>query len=272
MAFVKKHLLTVYAIGVFLYLFVPVGLVILFGFNDITGRFNYRWIGFTFDHWESVFFGRTFGGVPGLWDSMLVSLRLAFLSSALGTALGTLIALALARYSFRGRSATNVFLFLPLATPEVVMGSAILAFFLVLGMSSGFTTLLISHTVFIVSYAVLTVKARIQGFDRHLEEAAMDLYASEWETFRRVTLPMILPGVFAAFLLGFALSFDDFIISNFNAGPTIMTLPLWIFAANQRGIPPEANVLGTLIFVVTLAIMLLNVVWQRRQSARQTGV
>ena len=152
------------------------------------------------------------------------------------------------------------------------MGSAILAFFLVLGMLSGFTTLLISNTVFIVSYAVLTVKARIQGFDRHLEEAAMDLYASEWETFRRVTLPMILPGVFAAFLLGFALSFDDFIISNFNAGPTIMTLPLWIFAANQRGIPPEANVLGTLIFVVTLAIMLLNVVWQRRQSARQTGV
>ena len=200
MAFVKKHLLTVYAIGVFLYLFVPVGLVILFGFNDITGRFNYRWIGFTFDHWESVFFGRTFGGVPGLWDSMLVSLRLAFLSSALGTALGTLIALALARYSFRGRSATNVFLFLPLATPEVVMGSAILAFFLVLGMSSGFTTLLISHTVFIVSYAVLTVKARIQGFDRHLEEVGIPvLYTNVfWGGRSEIKPSEILPGAYEA--------------------------------------------------------------------------
>ncbi len=266
MAFVKRHLLTVYAILVFLYLFVPVGLVILFGFNDITGRFNYRWIGFTWEHWESVFFGSTFGGVPGLWDAMLVSLRLAFISSAIGTILGTLIALALARYWFRGRGATNVFLFLPMATPEVVMGSALLAFFLVLGLAPGFTTLLIAHIVFIISYVVLTVKARIQGFDRHLEEAAMDLYATEWETFRRVTLPMILPGVFAAFLLGFALSFDDFIISNFNAGPTIVTLPLWIFGANQRGIPPEANVLGTLIFLVTVVIMLVNVVWQRRQS------
>ena len=268
MKFVKKHLLTIYAIGVFLYLFIPVALVILFGFNDVRGRFNFRWVGFTLDHWENVFFGPVFGGVPGLWDSMLTSLRLAFLSSAIGTVLGTLIALALGRYSFRGRGATNVFLFLPMATPEVVMGSSILALFLALRINQGYATLLISHIVFIISYVVLTVKARIQGLDRHLEEAAMDLYATEWQTFRRVTLPLIMPGVFAAFLLGFALSFDDFIISNFNAGPTIQTLPLWIFAANQRGIPPEANVLGTLIFVITVLVMLLNVVWQRRQSAK----
>ncbi|HEX6945887.1 MAG TPA: ABC transporter permease [Acidimicrobiia bacterium] len=268
MRLLKRHLLTVYAIGVFLYLFLPVALVILFGFNDVRGRFNYQWIGFTLEHWESVFFSRTFGGVQGLWDGMLTSLRLAFLSSAIGTVLGTLIALSLGRYSFRGRGATNVFLFLPMATPEVVMGSSILALFLVLGLNQGFLTLLISHIVFIISYVVLTVKARIQGFDRHLEEAAMDLYATEWETFRRVTLPLIMPGVFAAFLLGFALSFDDFIISNFNSGPRVQTLPLWIFGAAQRGIPPEANVLGTVIFVVTVVIMLLNVVWQRRQAAR----
>lgn len=263
--FVKRHLLTLYAVFVFFYLFLPVALVVLFGFNDITGRFNYRWVGFTTDHWSSVFFSQTFGGIPGLWDAALVSLRLAFISSSIGTVLGTLIALALTRYGFRGRSTTNVFLFIPMATPEVVMGSALLAFFLVLGLAPGFTTLLIAHIVFIISYVVLTVKARLQGYDRHLEEAAMDLYANEWETFRRVTLPLIMPGVFAAFLLGFALSFDDFIISNFNAGPTVVTLPLWIFGANQRGIPPQANVLGTLIFLATVLVMLLNVVWQRRQ-------
>ena len=267
--FLRKHLLTLYAIAVFLSLFVPVALVVLFGFNDVRGRFNFRWAGFTLEHWESVFFGRTFGGVPGLWDATLTSLRLAFISSAIGTVLGTLIALALGRYSFRGKGTTNVFLFLPMATPEVVMGSSILALFLVIGLSQGFLTLLISHIVFIISYVVLTVKARIQGLDRHLEEAAMDLYATEWETFRRVTLPLIMPGVFAAFLLGFALSFDDFIIANFNAGPRVQTLPLWIFAANQRGIPPEANVVGTVIFVVTLGVMLLNVIWQRRQSAKE---
>jgi spermidine/putrescine transport system permease protein len=267
-AFVRRHILTLYAVAAFFYLFLPVSLVILFGFNDIAGRFNYRWIGFTFRHWESVLFGSTFGGVPGLFDAMLVSLRLALLASLVGTVLGTLIALALARYGFRGRSTTNVLLFLPMATPEVVMGSSLLAFFLVIRLSPGFTTLLIAHIVFIISYVVVTVKARLQGFDRHLEEAAMDLYANEWQTFRRVTLPMILPGVFAAFLLGFALSFDDFIISNFNAGPTIVTLPLWIFGASQRGIPPQANVLGTIIFLVTVLIMLLNVVWQRRQAGR----
>jgi spermidine/putrescine transport system permease protein len=265
-AFIRRHLLSVYAVLAFFYLFLPVGLVILFGFNDVQGRFNFAWSGFTWRHWRSVFFGSTFGGVPGLFDALLVSLRLAFLSALGSTILGTLIALALTRYRFRGRASTNVLLFLPMATPEVVMGSSILALFLAVRFRLGFTTLLIAHILFNISYVVVTVKARVQGFDRHLEEAAMDLYANEWQTFRRVTLPMIMPGVFAAFLLGFALSFDDFIISNFNAGPTVVTFPLWIFGANQRGIPPQVNVLGTLIFLVTVAIMLLNVAWQRRQG------
>lgn len=265
-AFVKRHLLTVYAVLAFAYLFLPVALVIAYGFNDPAGRFNFTWEGFTLRYWGSVLFSGTFGGVPGLFDAMLVSLRLAFLSSLGATILGTLIALALVRYRFRGRSTTNVLLFLPMATPEVVMGSSILALFLAMRFPLGFGTLLIAHVVFQISYVVVTVKARLQGFDRHLEEAAMDLYANEWETFRRVTLPMILPGVFAAFLLGFALSFDDFIISNFNSGPTVITLPLWIFGASQRGIPPQVNVLGTLIFIVTVLIMLVNVAWQRRQS------
>ncbi len=206
-----------------------------------------------------------FGGVPGLFDSLLVSLRLAFFSSLGATVLGTLIALALVRYNFRGRSTTNLLLFLPMATPEVVMGSSILALFLALRFSLGMVTLLIAHILFNISYVVVTVKARLQGFDRHLEEAAMDLYANEWETFRRVTLPMIMPGVFAAFLLAFALSFDDFIISNFNSGQTV-TFPLYIFGAAQRGIPPEVNVLGTLVFLVTVSIMLVNVWMQRRRA------
>ena len=261
----RRHSLTLYAVLAFAYLFTPVLLVILFGFNEVSGKFNYAWEGFTLDAWRSVFGGAEFGGVPGLFDALLVSLRLAFLSALGATLLGTLIALALVRYQFRGRSTTNLLLFLPMATPEVVMGSSILALFLAVRFRLGFNTLLIAHILFNISYVVVTVKARLQGFDRHLEEAAMDLYANEWETFRRVTLPMIMPGVFAAFLLAFALSFDDFIISNFNSGQTI-TFPLFIFGAAQRGIPPEVNVLGTLIFLVTVAIMLLNVGMQRRRA------
>jgi spermidine/putrescine transport system permease protein len=262
---VRRHALTLYAVLAFAYLFIPVFLVILFGFNQVSGRFNYSWEGFTLDSWRSVFGGAEFGGVPGLFDSLLVSLRLAFFSALGATLLGTLIALALVRYQFRGRSTTNLLLFLPMATPEVVMGSSILALFLAIRFSLGFNTLLIAHILFNISYVVVTVKARLQGFDRHLEEAAMDLYANEWETFRRVTLPMIMPGVFAAFLLAFALSFDDFIISNFNSGQTI-TFPLYIFGAAQRGIPPEVNVLGTLVFLVTVTIMLINVSMQRRRA------
>lgn len=260
----RRHTLTLYAVLAFAYLFLPVLLVILFGFNNVSGRFNYSWEGFTLDAWRSVFGGAQFGGVPGLFDALLVSLRLALVSALGATLLGTLIALALVRYRFRGRSTTNLLLFLPMATPEVVMGSSILALFLAIRFSLGFNTLLIAHILFNISYVVVTVKARLQGFDRHLEEAAMDLYANEWETFRRVTLPMIMPGVFAAFLLAFALSFDDFIISNFNSGQTV-TFPLYIFGAAQRGIPPEVNVLGTLIFLVTVTIMLINVVMQRRR-------
>lgn len=267
-AFIRRHLLSVYAVFAFGYLFLPVALVIAFGFNNPAGRFNFSWEGFTLRYWESVLFSGTFGGVPGLADALFASLRLAFFSALVATILGTFIALALVRYRFRGRSTTNVLLFLPMATPEVVMGSSLLALFLAMRFPLGFGSLLVAHIVFQISYVVVTVKARLQGFDRHLEEAAMDLYANEIQTFRHVTLPMILPGVFAAFLLGFALSFDDFIISNFNSGPTVVTLPLWIFGASQRGIPPQVNVLGTIIFVATVLIMLLNVVWQRRQSNR----
>lgn len=244
-----------------LYLFVPVLLVILFSFNDLRGRFNVRWQGFTIEHWLDPF------KVPAIPRALGTSLLIAFLSALLATVLGTLIALALVRYRFRGRAATNVSLFMPMASPEVVMGASLLALFVALRVGTGFFTILVAHILFNVSYAVATVRARIVGFDRHMEEAAMDLYADEWQTFRRITLPMIMPGVFAAFLLGFALSFDDFVISNFTSG-SVQTFPLYVWGAARRGIPPQVNVWGTVIFLVTVTVMLFFLWIQRRREGR----
>jgi spermidine/putrescine transport system permease protein len=244
-----------------LYLFLPVFVVILFSFNDNRSRFNVEWQGFSLKHWLNPF------GVPAIPKALGVSLLIAFLSSALATILGTLIALALARYNFKGRSATTVLLFFPMATPEVVMGSSLLGLFVVTQLRTGFVTILLAHILFIISYSVATVRARIVGFDRHLEEAAMDLYADEWSTFRRVTLPMIMPGVFASFLLGFALSLDDFIVTNFTSG-SVQTFPVYVWGAARRGIPGQVNVFGTAIFVITVSTMLLFLWYQRRREGR----
>jgi spermidine/putrescine transport system permease protein len=256
---VRRRVLPLYAALALAYLFLPVAVVILFSFNDNQGRFNFTWQGFTLKHWAGAF------DVPAIFDSLLVSLRIAFFAALAATILGTLIALALVRYYFRGRSTTNLLLFLPMATPEVVLGSSLLAFFLTLRVATGFWTIVIAHIMFNISYVVVTVKARLTGFDRHLEEAAMDLYANEWQTFRKVTLPMIMPGVFAAFLLGFALSFDDFIITNFNSGATV-TFPLYIWGAARVGVPPQVNVFGTAIFVITVSLMFVNLWAQRRRA------
>ena len=212
-------------------------------------------------HWVNAF------EVPNLFDSLVTSLQIAFLSALFATILGTLIALALVRYRFKGRSTTNLLLFLPMATPEVVLGSSMLSLFLMLSIPTGFTTIVVAHILFNISFVVVTVKARLSGFDRHLEEAAMDLYADEWTTFVKVTLPMILPGVFAAFMLGFALSFDDFIITNFNSGSTV-TFPLYIWGAARVGVPPQVNVFGTAILVITVLAMLATVAVQRRGQAK----
>lgn len=245
------------------YLFMPVLLVIMFSFNDLRGRFNVRWQGFTIEHWLDPF------RVPAIPRALATSLVIAVLSALVSTILGTLIALALVRYRFRGKATTNVSLFMPMATPEVVMGSSLLALFVALQAATGFVTILIAHILFNISYAVATVRARIVGYERDLEEAAMDLYADEWETFRRVTLPMIMPGVFAAFLLGFALSFDDFVISNFTAG-SLQTFPLYVWGAARRGIPPQVNVWGTVVFLVTVSAMLFYLRWQRRSAIKRT--
>lgn len=242
------------------YLYVPVAMVVAFSFNDLKGRKNVSWEGFTLRHWSDPF------KVPNLADSVVNSLTIGFLSALVSTVIGTMIALALVRYRFKGRAGANLALFLPMASPEVVMGSSLLALFIALDAARGYGTVLISHILFNLSYAVVTVRARIVGFDRHLEEAAMDLYANEWQTFRRVTLPMIMPGVAAAFMLAFALSFDDFVITNFNSG-SLQTFPLFVWGAAKRGVPPQVNVLGTMIFGVTVLAMIAYMVLSGRKVA-----
>jgi len=257
---VRRHVLTVYAVLAFTYLLLPIAVVIAFSFNDPAGRFNYTWQGFTLDHW------RNWDGVPGLTGAMSLSLQIAALSSLVATTLGTLIALALVRCGFRGRSATNFLIFLPMAAPEIVLGASLLTLFLTLQFATGFLTILIAHIMFNISFVVVTVKARLVGFDRHLEEAAMDLGANEWTTFRKVTLPLIAPAILAGALLTFALSVDDFVITYFNSGSEV-TFPLFVWGAARVGAPPQVNVIGTMIFVVALGLMLVNILLQRRKGS-----
>ena len=257
---VRRHVLTVYAVLAFTYLLLPIAVVIAFSFNDPAGRFNYTWQGFTLDNW------RNWDGVPGLVGAMSLSLQIAALSSLVATTLGTLIALALVRYGFRGRSATNFLIFLPMAAPEIVLGASLLTLFLTLQFATGFLTILIAHIMFNISFVVVTVKARLVGFDRHLEEAAMDLGANEWTTFRKVTLPLIAPAILAGALLTFALSVDDFVITYFNSGSEV-TFPLFVWGAARVGAPPQVNVIGTMIFIVALGLMLVNILLQRRKGS-----
>jgi spermidine/putrescine transport system permease protein len=249
--------LPAYAALAILYLLFPIAIIIWFSFNDTHSRFNFVWQGFTLKHWAHPF------DVPGLLDAMKVSIEIAAISTVIATALGTLMALAMVRYEFRGRGPLNFFTFLPLGTPEIVLGAALLSLFLSVGINTGFTTILIAHVMFNISFVVVTVRSRLIGFDRSLEEAAQDLGANAWQTFTRVTLPLIAPGVLAAALLAFALSIDDFVITNFNSGSTV-TYPLFIWGAARVSIPPQVNIVATMIFVVTVAVAILTVLQQRR--------
>jgi spermidine/putrescine transport system permease protein len=263
MSFVRRHLLTGYAVLAFVYLLLPIAVVVAFSFNDPLGRFNFTWEGFTLRHWGDPF------GPPGLKEALVASIQIALLASVVATLLGTLIALALVRYRFRGRGATNLLIFMPMTTPEIVLGASLLALFLNLGVATGFWTIFIAHVMFCISFVVVTVKARLVGFDRHLEEAAMDLGANPFTTFVRVTLPLIAPGIVAGGLLAFALSVDDFVITLFNAGSTI-TFPLYVWGAARVGVPPQVNVIGTMIFAIAAGAMFLNVLLQIRRSKGAT--
>jgi spermidine/putrescine transport system permease protein len=256
--------LNLYAALALIYLLAPIAIIIVFSFNDPVGRFNFTWQGFTLDNWKDPF------GVPGLEEAFLNSLQIAALSTVIATLLGTMMALALVRYQFRARAPTNFFIFLPLATPEIVLGASLLSLFIAIGYSTGFTTILIAHVMFNISFVVVIVRSRLIGFDRSLEEAAQDLGANGFQTFMRITLPLIAPGVLAAALLAFALSVDDFVITNFNAGSTV-TFPLFVWGAARVAIPPQIYIIATMIFFATLALMLLTVLQQRR-AARMSEV
>jgi spermidine/putrescine transport system permease protein len=255
---VMHQSLNVYAGLALVYLLTPIAIILLFSFNEPKGRFNFVWQNFSLDAWTHPF------AVPGLLDAMKASLEIAALSTIGATILGTAMALALVRYEFRGRAPVNFFIFLPLASPEIVLGAALLSMFLSWGVATGFGTILIAHIMFNVSFVVVTVRSRLIGFDRSIEEAAQDLGANAFTTFRLVTLPLIMPGVLAAALLAFALSIDDFVITNFNAGATV-TFPLFIWGAARVAVPPQINVIAAMIFLVTVAAMLITV-WQQRRA------
>ena len=270
---VDRWLLPIYVVGVTAYLILPVAVMILFSFNDPTGRSNLVWRGFSLDAWLNPL------GRPGLAEAVRNSLVVAFLSTIIATALGTLIALALTRYQFRGRATTNVLIFLPMATPEIVLGASLLTMFVAsvqLPIPQGvlfplnIRTILIAHIMFNISFVVVTVKARLSNFPRNLEEAAMDLGANEWTTFWKVTFPLILPGILAAALLAFSLSIDDYVVTAFTSGQT-ETFPLFIYGSQLRGIPVQVNVIGTIIFVSAVLLVLLTTLWQRRVAARDYG-
>jgi spermidine/putrescine transport system permease protein len=256
----REHAIMIYGALAIAYMLIPILVIIVFSFNDPAGKYNFIWEGFTLDHWADPF------AITELTDAMVLSIELAALSTLVSTALGTLIAMALVRYEFFGRRASNFLIVIPMATPEVVIGAALLSMFLLYGVSPGFNTLFIAHVMFQISFVVVVVRSRLIGFDRSLEEAARDLGADAFTTFRTVTLPLIAPGIIAGALLAFALSIDDFVISNFNSGTTV-TFPLYIFGASQRGIPVEVNVLATMLFAVTVAAMLFTI-WQQRRAER----
>jgi spermidine/putrescine transport system permease protein len=261
----REHAVSIVGVLVVLYMLIPIAVIFAFSFNDPAGRYNFTWVGFTLEHWSNAF------GIPELNEALVTSLKLAVMATVISTVIGTLMALALVRYEFFGRRAANFLIVIPMATPEVVMGSALLSFFLLIGtFSLGFETLLIAHVMFCISFVVVVVRSRLIGFDRNLEEAAKDLGASGFETFRLVTLPLIMPGIFGAAMLAFALSIDDFVISNFNSGTTV-TFPLYIFGAAQRGIPVEVNVIAMILFFFTVATMGLAT-WQQRRAEKMTSV
>ncbi len=253
-------ILPTYSGLVMFYLVLPILVMILYGFNNSgPKRVSFRWLGFSLYGYTHLF------AKPDLTAALKNSLFIASVSTIIATILGMLIALALVRYRFRGRTVTDFVMFLNISAPEIVLGASLLSLFVTFGVPRGLLTIVIAHVMFNIAYVAVTVRARLAGFDRSLEEAAQDLGANPWTTFRRVTLPLIFPGVLAGALLAFALSIDDFVITNFNAGTT-QTFPLWVYGAVKVGIPPQVFVMGTLIFMGGVLIAILNVLAQRRRA------
>lgn len=252
------RLLYGYTWAVIVWLCLPIAVMIAFGFNDAKGRLNLTWQGFTFKWYAQLF------SVPDLTTALVNSLTIALIATFVSAVLGTLIGLALGRYRFRGQGALNLVQFAAISAPETVMGASLLSFFVQLNVGRGYWTIVIAHIMFSLSFVAVTVRSRVLTLDPAIDEAARDLGASGWTAFRLVTLPMIFPAVLAGALLAFALSIDDFIITSFNSGSTL-TFPLWIWGAQKNGLPPQVNVMATLIFVGGILLAVGNAVIARRR-------
>ena len=257
---IRSHIIQFLGACALIYMFIPVAIVVIFSFNQPAGKFNYTWNQFSTSAWTDVWKD------PQITNSVVLSLQIALVATVISTVLGTLIAFAIGRHRFAGRATTNLVIFMPMATPEVVMGSSLLTLFVAAGFESslGRGTITIAHIMFCISFVVVTVKARIAGLDPRLEQAAMALYADEKTTFWKVTFPLVLPGIVAGALLAFSLSFDDFVITNFTSGQTV-TFPMYVWGAAGRGIPPEANVVGALMFCIAVVVVLVPEVLRRRR-------
>ncbi|MFM2433359.1 MAG: hypothetical protein RI974_99 [Actinomycetota bacterium] len=259
-----KWALPLYTVLAFIYLLIPIAYTFVFSFND-SFKSNISWRGFTFDNWLNVC------GEPGVCDAFGTSVLIGVVSTVLATILGTMIAIALVRYEFKFRSQVSLLLFLPMATPEIVLGAGLASQFFNMGVTKGLGTVIVAHVMFCLSFVVVTVKARVASLDPALEEAGSDLYATPAQVFRKVTLPLLTPGIMSAALLAFALSFDDFIITNFNAGP-VDTFPKFVYTAAAKGIPAEANVVGSAVFLVAIiAVVLVQLNSARKQKRLLAG-
>jgi spermidine/putrescine transport system permease protein len=264
-----KAILPTYSWLVIAYLVFPIAVMFIYSFNKVIGSqqvVSFSWNGFT-TQWY-----RQWNAVPGLSQSFWLSIRLAIISTIISTILGTLLAIALVRYrspQFRGKAIFEQTLFVNIAAPEIIMGSSLLGLFVTYNINRGFLTLVLAHVMFSVAYVTVTVRARLAGFDRSLEEAAYDLGARPLTTFARVTFPLILPGVLAGALMAFALSIDDFVTSNFLSGVS-EPFPVWVYGATRVGIPPQVFVFGTAIFSVGIALAVVSVVMARRRTHQVT--
>ncbi|MQY02986.1 ABC transporter permease [Actinomadura macrotermitis] len=256
---IKGRGLKIYTVVLVAWLLLPIGVMMLFGFNDTHSKQNFQWEGFTL-HWYAHLFDK-----KDLTTALVNSLTIALLTTLLATVLGTLAGLALGRHRFRGQGLANVVMFAAISCPELVMGASLLSMFVATETPRGYLTILAAHVMFSVSFVAITVRARAVGLDASIEEAAQDLGAGPWTTFRLVTLPMVMPGVTSGALLAFALSVDDFVITNFTSGAT-QTFPLWVWASTRTGTPPQVNVMGTLIFAAGVLLAVGNVVLTRRRA------